>query len=64
MQKKKNVKTDWVKIKPEGIEKKVIELGKEGIAPEKIGTSLWGSRLRMNMLYGNHAQAAWVADSG
>jgi len=35
MPKKTNVKTDWVKIKPEEIEKKVVELGKKGTAPEK-----------------------------
>ena len=33
-------KTDWVKIKPEEVEKLVIELGKQNIPPEKIGLIL------------------------
>ncbi|MCH7567892.1 MAG: 30S ribosomal protein S15 [Nanoarchaeota archaeon] len=30
-------KTDWVKTKPEEIEKEIIELAKKGTPPEKIG---------------------------
>jgi len=33
-------KTGWVKIKPQEIEKKVIELGRQNIPPEKIGLAL------------------------
>ena len=33
-------KTEWVKMKPEEITKKIIELGKQGIQPEKIGLIL------------------------
>ena len=33
-------KTDWIKMKPEEITKKIVELGKQGIQPEKIGLIL------------------------
>ena len=33
-------KTDWVKLSPKDIEKKVIELAKQGNSPEKIGLIL------------------------
>ena len=33
-------KTDWVKMKPEEVEKLVVELGKQNIPPEKIGLIL------------------------
>ncbi|PIN89109.1 hypothetical protein COU60_04545 [Candidatus Pacearchaeota archaeon CG10_big_fil_rev_8_21_14_0_10_34_76] len=32
--------TEWVKMKPSDIEKKVIELAKQGISAEKIGLKL------------------------
>ncbi len=32
--------TSWVNIKPEEVEKKVIELAKEGMSPSKIGLVL------------------------
>lgn len=37
---KKTQKTDWVKMKPEEVEKLVVKLGKENIPPEKIGLIL------------------------
>ena len=33
-------KTDWIKMKPEEVTKKIVELGKQGIQPEKIGLIL------------------------
>ena len=33
-------KTEWVKMKPEEVTKKIVELGKQGIQPEKIGLIL------------------------
>ena len=37
---RKETKTDWVKMKPREIEKKVVELGKQNMPPEKIGLIL------------------------
>jgi len=37
---KQEKKTEWVKMKPADIEKKVIELAKENTPPEKIGLIL------------------------
>ena len=34
------LKTDWVKIKPEEVEKLVVELGRKNTPPEKIGLIL------------------------
>ena len=33
-------KTDWMKSKPADLEKKVIELAKQGLSAEKIGLKL------------------------
>ncbi len=33
-------KTDWVKASPKDVEKKIIELAKQGITAEKIGLKL------------------------
>jgi small subunit ribosomal protein S15 len=33
-------KNDWVKMKPEEVTKKIVELGKQGLQPEKIGLVL------------------------
>ena len=37
---KTSVKTDWIKIKPEELEKIVVDLAKKGETPEKIGLIL------------------------
>ena len=40
MHTKSKIDSSWVKLKPEEIEKLVVELGRKNIAPEKIGLIL------------------------
>lgn len=40
MFKEKTEKTEWVKLKPDEMEKKIVELVKAGESPEKVGLIL------------------------